>query len=484
MKQELVIDDIPGECRVALLEDDIVVEVDIDRTSHHSQIGNIYWGRADSVVASLQAAFLTLDDGPQGFLSVRESRALYPPDGGRRPRIETIIHEGQWVLVQVTKDAVGDKGPRLTANPSLAGRFLVYQPFKDGIAISSRIQDEDERDRLTSAMQDVIDKVGCDGGFIIRTIAAGADRDVLTHEAESLARQWAEIDTAAPTGGRPACVHEDLVPRERALRDWAMPEISKIVVEGRDLFASVTQYVKAQMPDLADRLEVHTGSELLFEECGVEAAIDEALETRLDLPTGGWLTIEPTEALTAVDVNSGGYKQEGDREQIALKTNLAAVPVIARHMRLRDIGGQIVIDFINMHEQKNRQQVADAMEDALANDKAPTQQLGWSRLGLMEITRRRTRKSLPDFLSGSRRQHGPRIRSVESTGYDILRLVHLEADCTPTGVIKISAHPSVTKWLDRGPLSRVSDHLGRQIDASSDGDMSVDEFDLYTDNEG
>ena len=151
MKQELVIDDTPGECRVALLEDDVVVEVDIDRSAHHSQIGNIYWGRADSVVPSLQAAFLTLDDGPQGFLSVRDAAALYPEDGPKRPRIETIIHEGQWVLVQVTKDTSGDKGPRLTATPSMAGRFLVYQPLRGGIAISSRISDDDERKRLIAA---------------------------------------------------------------------------------------------------------------------------------------------------------------------------------------------------------------------------------------------------------------------------------------------------------------------------------------------
>jgi len=481
MKQELVIDDIPGECRVALLEDGVAVEVDIDRSSHHSQIGNIYWGRADSVVPSLQAAFLTLDGGPQGFLSVREANTLYPQDGSGRPRIETFISEGQWVLVQVSKDSIGDKGPRVTANPSLAGRFLVYQPFKDGIAISSRIRDDEERNRLTTAMQEVLDKVKCEGGFIIRTVAEGADLDVLIHEAEQLANQWAQLDTNPPIGGSPSCVHADLAPRERALRDWAMPEIAQITVEGHELFAATKQYVDAHMPDLSDRLAVHTGNELLFEEIGVEGAIDEALETRLNLPTGGWLSIELTEALTAVDVNSGGYKQEGDREQIALKSNLAAVPVIARHLRLRDIGGQVVIDFINMHDQDKRIQVSDALTKLLEGDKAPTQVLGWTRLGLLELTRRRTRKSLPDFLAGDGRQHRARIRSVESTGYDILRLTLLEADCTPIGTIKIAAHSAVINWLNGGPLARLTEKISRKVEATAQADMAMDEFDLFTD---
>jgi ribonuclease G len=480
MKQELFIDNIPGECRIALMEDDVIVEVDIDRSSSQSQIGNIYWGRADSVVPSLQAAFLTLDNGPQGFLSVREANTLYPQDGNGRPRIETIIHEGQWVLVQVSKDTVGDKGPRLTANPSMAGRFLVYQPMKDGIAISSRIRDEAERARLTEAMQEVINKVEAEGGFIIRTVAEGADIDVLVHEAESLASQWNGVDTNPPTGGDPVCVHRDLEPRERALRDWAMPEIAKITTEGRELFAATKKYTDTNMPDLSERLVGHTGSELLFEEAGIEAAIDEALETRMDLSTGGWLSIEPTEALTAIDVNSGGFKQEGDREQIALKTNLAAVPVIARQLRLRDMGGQIVIDFINMRDQAHRTEVGDAMDAALQRDKAPTQILGWTRLGLMELTRRRTRKSLPDFLTGERRLQSTRVRSVESTGYDILRLAHLEADCTPTGTVKIGAHKSVVGWLNGGPLARLSSHLGRTMESAPEEDMAIDEFDIYS----
>ena len=481
MKQELMIDDIPGECRVALLENGVVVEVDIDRSSRHSQIGNVYWGRADSVVASLQAAFLTLDSGPQGFLSVREANTLYPKDGGKRPRIETIIHEGQWVLVQVTKDSDGDKGPRLTANPSIAGRFLVYQPMKEGIAISSRIRNEEERTRLTDAMQQVLNEVECEGGFIIRTVAEGADLDVLTHEATQLTREWAAIDTNPPTGGNPACVYKDLAPRERALRDWAMPEINKIVAQGHELFAATKKHIDTYIPDLADRLEVHTGNELLFEELGIEAAIDEALEIRLELPTGGWLSIEQTEALTAIDVNSGGYKQEGDREQVALKTNLAAAPVIARQLRLRDIGGQVVVDFINMHAAEHRDKVSDAMTTVMSADKAPHQLLGWSRLGLMEMTRRRTRKSLPDFLTGDRRQKSARIRSVESTGFDILRLAQLEADCSPIGCIKIAAHSTVVRWLNDGPLAQLAEHASRVMEAQADSDMAIDEFDLYAD---
>ena len=482
MRQELLIDDIPGECRVALVEDGAVVEVDIDRNSQHSLIGNIYWGRADSVVPSLQAAFITLNNGPQAFLSIRDSQALYPDGSHKRPpRLETFIHEGQWVLVQVTKDSVSDKGPRVTASPSLAGRFLVYQPLRAGISISSRIQNDDERSRLEQAMQEVVDKVDCDGGFIVRTVANGADLDVLTHEAEQLANAWQEAYIPAPTGGDPVCIYEDLPPRLRALRDWAMPEVDHIRVHGHELHAAVKNYIDQQMPDLSDRIEVYTGAELLFEEYGVEAAIDEALEVRLELPTRGWVSIEQTEALTAVDVNSGGFRREGNREDVALKSNLAAVPIIARQLRLRDIGGQVVIDFINMHEQENRQAVADAMEEAMATDKAPHQIMGWSRLGLMEITRRRTRRSLPDLLAGQRQTREGRVRSVPSTGLDILRLATLETECTPTGTIRIAAHPAVVKWLNNGPLVDLTTQTSRAMEAKADDDMAVDEFDLYAD---
>ena len=217
MKQELVIDDIPGECRVALLEDDIVVEVDIDRTSHHSQIGNIYWGRADSVVASLQAAFLTLDDGPQGFLSVRESQALYPPDGGRRPRIETIIHEGQWVLVQVTKDAVGDKGPRLTANPSLAGRFLVAMPQNPRAGGVSRRIDGEDRDEVKKVLSELTMPEGM--GVIVRTAGVGRSTEEMQWDLDYLTQVWSAIERAAGENKAPFLIYQESNIVIRALRD-------------------------------------------------------------------------------------------------------------------------------------------------------------------------------------------------------------------------------------------------------------------------
>lgn len=463
MKQELVIDRTVGECRTALLEDGEVVEINIDRAAHRSKIGDIFVGRIVAVEKALQAAFVTLPDGLPGYLSLHEASALLGEGVDTLPPIERFLNEGQWVIVEATRDTIGDKGPSLTSQVTLAGRLLAYRPFKEGITVSGRIGIESERERLRKIAKAATAHIPV-GGFIARTLAADADERALKEEADTLYGEWQAVAAKAKEPSKPVCIYREMDPVERALRDWSRPEVERILVDGRALYAQARSYLKVHAPALAERLEVHAGPGLLFESIGVEAAIEEALNARVDLPRGGWFTVEHTEALTAIDVNSGDNMSEPDREHTALSTNLRAVGPIVRQLRLRDIGGMILIDFIHMERAEDRRKVLQAMKDALERDRTPGQLMGWSGLGLFELTRKRTRKPLDDFLAAPANPYGTRrIKNTQSLGYDILRRARVEAARTPGGSVVVEAHKAILEWLEGQGLKALSDELGLRI---------------------
>ncbi len=448
MERELLIDAVPGEVRAALVEDGEVAEIHIDREGHESLVGNIYMGRIEAVEPSLQAAFVALPGvAAPGYLSVKHAGALAASEGPRR--IERLVHQGQLVLVEVTRDGVGDKGPGLTSLVTLAGRLLVYHPFRDDNVLSGAIRDDAQRARLEETARRAAEAVG-QGGVIVRTAAQAEDDDAILAEADELRQRWNRLEAEASATDRPVCLQRDLPPLQRTLRDLARPGLTRIAVEGHALFAEARAYLARQSPDHLPLLQVHAGTTPLFELAGAEAAIDSALVARLDLSGGGWVTIETVEALTAVDVNSGDATGESGREQTGFTTNLRAVPAIARQLRLRDVGGMILVDFIHMESPKHRDRVLDALREALAADRPPCAVLGWSRMGLCELTRRRGRTALPDFLSGrpdaARRR---RRKSVESAGYDVLRRLRAEAAARPGATLAVSAHPDVIEWLSR-----------------------------------
>ncbi len=479
MKQELVIDRTVGECRTALLEDGEVVEINIDRAAHRSKIGDVFLGRVVSVEKALQAAFVALPDGLPGYLSRHEASALLGEGVETLPSIERIVSEGQWVIVEATRDTIGDKGPRLTSQVTLAGRLLAYRPFKDGITISGRISDEGERERLRKTAKTATAHIA-GGGFIVRTLAVGADETALTEDANALYAEWKTVAAKAQDPSKPVCIYREIEPVERALRDWATPAIERILVDGHALYAQARSYLKAHAPALNERLEVHPGPGLLFEDAGVEAAIDQALDCRVDLPRGGWFMIEHTEALTAIDVNSGDNMAEPDREHTALSTNLRAAGPIVRQMRLRDIGGMILIDFIHMESAENRRKVLRAVEDALKRDRAPGQLVGWSRLELLELTRKRTRKPLDDFLAEPVNPYGTRrIKNTQSLGYDILRRAHAEAARGSGGSVVVEAPKAVIEWLERQGAETLSKTLGRAITLKERQSDAPDRYEIY-----
>jgi len=479
VKQRLLIDEIVGECRTALIEEDQIVEISIDRADHHSKVGNIYVGRVDTVVKALEAAFIELPHGPPGFLSVHEAGALRAGSAANASRIETIAREGQWVVVEVMRDAIGDKGPRLTTQIALPGQLLAYRPFKTGITVSSRIDDKHLRERIRKTAATATHHIET-GGFIVRTLAGAADEQQLRQEADALVAEWAKLEKRARDRTKPISLRQEIGPVERALRDWASLDVDRIVVDGRPLFNRARKYLQAHLPSLADRIEAYSGPGTLFEELSVETAIDQALDSRINLPKSGWIMIEHTEALTAIDINSGDNIGEANREQTALSTNLGAIPALARQLRLRDIGGMILIDFIHMDDRSNRRKVLSALQDVLKRDRAPSQLLGWSRMGLVELTRKRSRKPLDDFLAAPANPYGSRrVKNVESVGYDIMRHAKHVLKSAPTGDIVIAAGSVVTNWLSNGPLDTLSESLGRRIMTEERDVEAPDKFDVY-----
>jgi ribonuclease G len=475
VRRELLIDAVPGEVRAALLEDGEVAEVHIDRDGHQSLIGSVYLGRVEAVEPSLQAAFVALPGvAAHGYLPLKYAGALTRGDAPRR--IERLVHQGQVVLVEVTRDAVGDKGPTVTTMVTLAGRLLVYHPFRTDNVLSGAIRDEAQRDRLDDVARQAAEAVG-EGGFIVRTSAQAAAPEAILREATELHGRWHALRREAARAGGPACLLRDLPPLQRTLRDLIRPGLARIAVDGHALHAEARGYLGVHHPALLELLEVHAGAAPLFEAAGVEAAIESALETRLDLPGGGWVTIEAVEALTAVDVNSGDGTSESGREQTGFLTNMRAAAVIARQLRLRDVGGMVLVDFIHMESPKHRDRVLDTLREALSRDRSPCSVLGWSRMGLCELTRRRRGATLPDFLAGrsdpSRRR---RRKTVESAGYDLLRRLRAEAAARPGATLAVAAHPDVIDWLG-APARRdsLAELAGKAPTLTADPALAIDE---------
>ncbi len=388
-----------GEVRIAVADDAGLSHLVIDRrqASDETGVGAIYLARVTSVVPAMEAAFVDIGTERSGFLSAWDARPHdWQDETGQRkaPPIGELVHEGQAVMVQATKEPLGDKGARLSTRVSLPGRYLVLVPNADGVFISRRIEDEDERARLTEAVSSIADKRGTDASFIVRTAARGAAADDLEADIAGLEELWTEIAEDAADAEPPVCLYSDLGPVERFLRDHVNAATHQVLIDDAETCRAAQAFVADHLPDFAGAVARYDGDEDIFEAHGVAEALDLLLDPRVDLPSGGYVVIEGTEALTAVDVNSGRYTQAGSHAETALETNLEAAREIARQLRIRDIGGLIVIDFIHMDEADHEAQVSAALEEALARDKAPTRIGGISEFGLLEMTRKRTRDAV------------------------------------------------------------------------------------------
>ncbi|MGH9368635.1 MAG: Rne/Rng family ribonuclease [Thermoanaerobaculia bacterium] len=411
MTRDLLVNVTPPETRVALREEGRAVEVFHERRGREGLVGNVYLGRVHRVLPGMQAAFVSIGFDRDAFLYV-EDALPHPVDlefaeeeegnsGPRpvaeagRPRIDDLVKEGQQLVVQVTKDPIAGKGPRVTASVSLAGRTLVSLLSVRQIGISRRITDEVERERLRR----ILEGFGSAGGFIARTAAAGASEAELSADREYLAGIAERIARKAEGGGAPALLHRELALPERVFRDLVTADFEAIRVDEEATAARLRALALEVVPALAPRIEEYRGPEPIFQRFGVEAEIEEALGSRVALPSGGSCVIHQTEALVAIDVNTGRFTGREDLEQTVFATNLEAIPEIARQIRLRDLGGLLVVDFIDMQDPEHRSELFERFQRELARDRARTRVLQISEFGLVEITRQRSRNNLERVLT-------------------------------------------------------------------------------------
>ena len=493
-KTEILIDVNTFETRVALLGDGHLVEVHLqrpkpsrhgvaDNPAGYSLTGNIYRGRVERVVPGVQAAFVDIGLSRPGFLHVRDLAGGRAGAEGKSPEIAALVHPGQRLLVQVGKDPMNGKGTRLTANLALAERHLVLLPLDARIGVSRRIRDDSERNRLKTLVEAIRDDLGQSHGCVVRTVGETANADQLRADWLFLDRLWRHVENRGKTATRPGLVFEELPLPIRTVRDLADSSLEAIVVNDDVVFRRVADYVARQLPEWRDRVHRYHGTAPLFETRGVDAAIESALDRRAPLPSGGHLIVESTEAMTVIDVNSGSELASTSIAETALKTNLEAARAIPRQLRLRNIGGIVVVDFIDMEQPAHRDEVLAALVAAANGDPARFQASGFSPLGLVEISRRRTRESLLRQLCEPCAACDGRsfVKSVQSVCCDILRSVRNRGrrsrnlDCT------VHAAEDVVRRLegeDASHLAAVADQTGRPVRLRAEPGYRTDEYEL------
>ena len=484
--REILINVGPRETRAALIEEGIVQEIFIERTSRRRLVSNLYKGRVMRVLPGMQAAFLDIGLERTAFLHVDD--IVRPPleEGEPAPTgttaevdVRRLLSPGDELLVQVIKDPIGTKGARLTTFVTLPARYLVYLPQGEGIGVSAKIEEEDERVRLKTLLGQLRAQ---GGGFILRTAAQGATADGLREDIEYLERLWRHVRQRALASPPGAVVHEDLPLALRLLRDELSRGVEVVRVDCAETLARMREFAAEFMPGVAARLELYGGPRPIFDLHGVEAEIGRALERRVMLRSGGHLVIEQTEAMTTIDVNTGGYVGHRNLEETSFRTNLEAAEAIGRQLRLRNLGGIIIIDFIDMHTESHRRQVLAALERSVAADRAQCRIVNLSPLGLVEMTRKRTRDSLAHLLCEpcSACEGRGFVKTAETVCNEIYREI-LRQERSSSRELLVLAHQSVVdRLLEAGSatLAELQSGIGRPIRLQVEALYGVDQFDV------
>ncbi len=485
MKRQILINAAPHQTRVAIVEDEVLVELMIDRADAQRIVGDIYLGRVEGVLPGIQAAFVNIGSDKAAFLHVsdladEDPEASEEEKGVKRyPPIQNLIKKGEEVLVQVTKEPIGTKGPRVTAQVSLPGRFLVYMPRSEHIGVSRRIENREERSRLRRLMQDLLQPGS--GGVIVRTVGKSAGRKSLERELKGLAKTWKRIEGRVAEAQAPALVHEEAHLAVGIIRDLFSEKVDSLTVDSREIYNEIRDYLEAVDPDLMQRVKFYDGTVPLFDKYEIEEEILRSFESRVELASGGYIVVEPTEGLIAIDVNTGRYTGKKDPEKTILRTNLDAAREVARQLRLRDIGGIVVVDFIDMDDSANRDKVMQELRSHLARDRARTKAFQISELGLVEMTRQRVRPSVYHtvtqpcpYCNGAGRIVGPAtiVRRVE-------RAVRRVAAARVERQLVIRLHSEVALYIlevEPNLLRRLESEYKVKIEARDDPLMRADEF--------
>ncbi len=487
MSTELVLNLSPRETRAALLENGVLQELFVERASRLGLTGNLYKGRVSRVLPGMQAAFI--DIGLERTAFLHASDIVPPADAEHRangePRevsIRELVSEGRDILVQVLKDPLGSKGARLTTFVTIPSRYLVFMPFGEGVGVSARIETEAERQRLREAIASRL-QPGQSGGYIVRTAAEGEGAESLHEDMLFLRRLWDSIVERSIAARVGTLVHEDLPLPLRLMRDLFGEGVDRVLVDQERACAQMREFAAKFMPALGTRVELYTGARPLFDLHGVEEEIQRSLDRKVPLKSGGYLIIDQTEAMTTVDVNTGAYVGHRNLEETIFRTNLEAAVAIARQLRLRNLGGIIIIDFIDMEEEEHRRQVLQALEKALSADHARTHVSAVSPLGLVEMTRKRTRESLAHQLCMPCPACEGRgfVKTAETVCYEIFREILRQVGQFELQQLMVLAHQDVIERLldeESAALAELEVVTGKPIRLQTESLYLIDQYDV------
>jgi ribonuclease G len=490
---EILVNVAPRETRAAILESGVVQELHIERTSRRGLVSNLYKGRVSRVLPGMQAAFVEIGLERTAFLHAADIAHIASTDTlvnaapASLPPIEDIrrlVNCGDDILVQVIKDPIGTKGARLTTFIALPSRYLVYMPRGLGVGVSSRIEDEPERTRLKTLLTELAaaDPAGA-GGYIVRTAAQGASPENLREDMTYLAKLWEHVHTRAAEVPAGSVVHEDLPLTLRVLRDELARGVHRVLVDSPREYERMREFAAAFMPQGAPGIELYPGPRPIFDLNGIEEEIAKALDRKVPLKSGGHLVIDQTEAMTTIDVNTGAYVGHRNLEETIFRTNLEAAVSIARQLRLRNLGGIIIIDFIDMRDEPHRRAVLSALERALAGDRAQTHIVSLSPLGLVEMTRKRTRESLEHLLCKPCPSCEGRgfVRTPETVCNEIFREIVRQSRQFASRELLILAHQDVVDRLldeESATLGELEAQVGRPIRLQVEALYGVDQYDV------
>jgi ribonuclease G len=483
--EEILINFTPMETRVAIIENGMPQEIYVERTSKRGIVGNIYKGKVVRVLPGMQAAFVEIGLEKAAFIHVDEVICKDPYiEEKNRNSIAYILKEGQSLVVQVTKDPLGTKGARLTTHISIPSRYLVYMHNSKHVGISQRIDDPKERERLRNTLITTLEEDDAESaGYILRTVAEGASEVELKSDIRFLKRLWKSIEKQIKTVSVPAVVYEDMPLNMRALRDMAHTGIERIRIDSRETFNKAEDFTRSLVPELMSRLEYYPGERPIFDLYNVEEEMQRALGRKIDLKSGGYLIIDQTEAMTTVDVNTGGFVGHRNLEETIFKTNLEAATSIGRQLRLRNLGGIIIIDFIDMESQDHQRQVLRALERVLEKDHAKCKVMGVSQLGLVEMTRKRTRESLEHILCESCVQCDSRgfVKTPETVCYEIFREILRQHRAYDTDSYLVLASAVVVEYVNdeaANHLAELETFISKAIQIKVDAHYGPEHFDV------
>jgi ribonuclease G len=516
MKREILINATPRETRVAIIEDDQLVELLVDRPDARRMVGDIYLGRVDAVLPGIQAAFVDIGTEKSAFLHAsdtvlpdddktaaeesdaddgEEAEGESEGESEDRPRrrrekdvpIQDAVKRGQDLIVQVSKEPISTKGPRVTADVSLAGRFIVYMPFASRVGVSRKIGERSERLRLRKMMEELLPPDS--GGVIVRTVSEDATKETFGRELETLMTTWKRIKKKTHFVRAPALVHRETSLTRSLIRDLFSEKVEQVTVDSKHVHNEIQEYLKGVAPELADRVKLYEEQVPLFDKAKIEPEIRDLFKRRCDLPSGGYLIIEPTEALVSIDVNSGRYTGKKDPEKTILRTNIEASREVARQLRLRDVGGIVVADFIDMETKSNRDRVLQELRTHLSRDRARTKAFAVSDLGLIEMTRQRVRQShlqamttACDVCSGT-----GRVFTAETVVRRVERSIRRMTVEGKKDHLVVKLHPDVAMYLleeERDYLKILEKSAGFHLELRDDPLLRPDEFKLVVKSAG